>query len=139
MTTSQIARHPPDAQSIYADELDTINTQEAQTLDEMFRERVRRSSDKLAYTQYAPQRKQWVGVSWAELAMEVERWQVAFRDSGLVKGDRVAICYKNSIEWVVFDQAALRLGLIVVPLYTCLLYTSPSPRDLSTSRMPSSA
>ena len=26
-----------------------------------------------------------------------------------------------------------------VELYTCLLYTSPSPRDLSTSRMPSSA
>ena len=25
------------------------------------------------------------------------------------------------------------------PFYTCLLYTSPSPRDLSTSRMPSSA
>ena len=24
-------------------------------------------------------------------------------------------------------------------LYYCLLYTSPSPRDLSTSRMPSSA
>ena len=27
----------------------------------------------------------------------------------------------------------------VVHLRTCLLYTSPSPRDLSTSRMPSSA
>ena len=27
----------------------------------------------------------------------------------------------------------------VVYVYTCLLYTSPSPRDLSTSRMPSSA
>ena len=26
-----------------------------------------------------------------------------------------------------------------IPAYTCLLYTSPSPRDLSTSRMPSSA
>ena len=26
-----------------------------------------------------------------------------------------------------------------VELYRCLLYTSPSPRDLSTSRMPSSA
>ena len=25
------------------------------------------------------------------------------------------------------------------PYYGCLLYTSPSPRDLSTSRMPSSA
>ena len=29
----------------------------------------------------------------------------------------------------------LDMGII----YTCLLYTSPSPRDLSTSRMPSSA
>ena len=28
---------------------------------------------------------------------------------------------------------------LLFPLYTCLLYTSPSPRDLSTSRMPSSA
>ena len=27
----------------------------------------------------------------------------------------------------------------VLPFYACLLYTSPSPRDLSTSRMPSSA
>ena len=28
---------------------------------------------------------------------------------------------------------------VIDELYTCLLYTSPSPRDLSTSRMPSSA
>ena len=27
----------------------------------------------------------------------------------------------------------------IEPFYSCLLYTSPSPRDLSTSRMPSSA
>ena len=33
---------------------------------------------------------------------------------------------------VPFDQA----GELIIP---CLLYTSPSPRDLSTSRMPSSA
>ena len=32
---------------------------------------------------------------------------------------------------------ALRFGS--AELFTCLLYTSPSPRDLSTSRMPSSA
>ena len=30
-------------------------------------------------------------------------------------------------------------GIKVVDLLACLLYTSPSPRDLSTSRMPSSA
>ena len=34
-----------------------------------------------------------------------------------------------------------KMGLLVEnPVYKpCLLYTSPSPRDLSTSRMPSSA
>ena len=40
-------------------------------------------------------------------------------------------------------EASLRRGVWVRPfrdlVYTCLLYTSPSPRDLSTSRMPSSA
>ena len=30
-------------------------------------------------------------------------------------------------------------GSGISPIYCCLLYTSPSPRDLSTSRMPSSA
>ena len=31
------------------------------------------------------------------------------------------------------------LQVAVAQLHLCLLYTSPSPRDLSTSRMPSSA
>ena len=41
------------------------------------------------------------------------------------------------------DHAVVPFGLdhrdVVVRVYVCLLYTSPSPRDLSTSRMPSSA
>ena len=35
-----------------------------------------------------------------------------------------------------FEQAA---AAAMVAVSSCLLYTSPSPRDLSTSRMPSSA
>ena len=35
--------------------------------------------------------------------------------------------------------ALAMMGYVKHGLYTCLLYTSPSPRDLSTSRMPSSA
>ena len=45
-----------------------------------------------------------------------------------------------------FDNVGLLVGDkntkvsgVLVTLDTCLLYTSPSPRDLSTSRMPSSA
>ena len=39
------------------------------------------------------------------------------------------------------DTAKQRLKLVLIQdrLEFCLLYTSPSPRDLSTSRMPSSA
>ena len=41
-------------------------------------------------------------------------------------------------------EALKKVGAIIerpnfYPYMTCLLYTSPSPRDLSTSRMPSSA
>ena len=44
--------------------------------------------------------------------------------------------FPNYIECCAFAQSSLLL--FVFPM-TCLLYTSPSPRDLSTSRMPSSA
>ncbi|CZS03183.1 hypothetical protein CDFC105_81339 [Clostridioides difficile] len=36
-------------------------------------------------------------------------------------------------------KRTLFVGLALVLAIGCLLYTSPSPRDLSTSRMPSSA
>ena len=112
-----VAQYPVDALAANPS-VDTINIQEATTLDELFRERVRRSPDKVAYTQYDAMRKEWRPYSWSQMATQVERWQVAFRESGLEKGDRVAVCYINSVEWVIFDQAALRLGLVVVPLYT---------------------
>ena len=109
--------YAPDALDQNTD-LDVINCAEAHSLDEAFRERVRRSPNKVAYRQFDKAQKQWVDFTWAQMAEQVERWQVAFRESGLVKGDRVAICYRNSVEWVFFDQAALRLGLVVVPIYS---------------------
>ena len=36
-------------------------------------------------------------------------------------------------------ESTLQVGIFGAEPWTCLLYTSPSPRDLSTSRMPSSA
>ena len=38
-----------------------------------------------------------------------------------------------------FTKVGHQRGRFRGSVYTCLLYTSPSPRDLSTSRMPSSA
>ena len=45
---------------------------------------------------------------------------------------------KRIYPW--FDPSGIIVDtLLLSRLYHCLLYTSPSPRDLSTSRMPSSA
>ena len=44
----------------------------------------------------------------------------------------------NCALWIGGDQGFYNEAKFAVD-YICLLYTSPSPRDLSTSRMPSSA
>jgi long-chain acyl-CoA synthetase len=51
------------------------------------------------------------------MAHEVARWQAAMRHEALQPGDRVAIMLKNCPQCVMFDQAALGLGLVTVPLY----------------------
>jgi len=95
-----------------------ITPQEALTLPGLFRERIKRSPDKVAYRNYDFAGQAWVDTTWAEMATEVARWQLAFKKEGLKAGDKVAIMLKNSREWVVFDQAAMGLGLVTVPLYT---------------------
>ena len=47
----------------------------------------------------------------------------------------------DSIKYATFLEGKVYSVFATTPMnaYTCLLYTSPSPRDLSTSRMPSSA
>lgn len=70
-----------------------------------------------AYTQFVAASKTWDTLSWAEAAQIAARWQVGLRQEGLSPGDRVAVMLKNCREWVYFDQAALGLGLVVVPIY----------------------
>lgn len=71
--------------------------------------------DLALYRQFSGDR--WTDVSVAEVALRIGRWQSAFTTLGLVAGDRVALCVKNSVDWVAIDLAALGLGLVVVPLY----------------------
>ena len=44
-----------------------------------------------------------------------------------------------SIALLIAFEGFQMLDVFAETFYACLLYTSPSPRDLSTSRMPSSA
>jgi long-chain acyl-CoA synthetase len=87
------------------------------TLCGLFRARVAATPDQVAYRQFDEARGTWVSFTWAQVAAEVARWQTALAKEGLAPGDRVAVMLKNSVEWVIFDQAALALGLVTVPLY----------------------
>ena len=84
-------------------------------LSDLFVGRVRETPDAPAYRQFDG--SGWRNLTWGEVAREVARWQVAFRKESLKAGDRVALCLHNRVEWVLFDQAALGLGLVTVPLY----------------------
>ena len=97
---------------------EAITPEQARTLDGLLRERVERSPQALAYRDFNQQYANWRDYSWAQIDREVARWQAALERDGLKAGDRVAVMMRNAPEWVVFDQAALGLGLVVVPLYT---------------------
>ncbi len=90
----------------------------AATLDGLLRERVKRTPETIAYRDYNAQHANWRDYTWAQIDHQVARWQAALAQEGLTAGDRVAVMLRNSPEWVIFDQAALGLGLVVVPLYT---------------------
>ncbi len=90
----------------------------AKTLDGLFNERVQRSPQKEAYRYFNPISEQWSGYTWEQINQFVARWQAALVKESLVPGDRVAVMMRNCPEWVMFEQAALGLGLVVIPLYT---------------------
>jgi long-chain acyl-CoA synthetase len=95
-----------------------IPVAEAVTLDGLLRERVKRTPELVAYRAHNEQHNNWRDYTWAQVDHQVARWQAALEKEGLKPGDRVAVMLKNSPEWVIYDQAALGMGLVVVPLYT---------------------
>jgi long-chain acyl-CoA synthetase len=98
-------------------ETDIIAPEAAKSLPGLFAERVRRTPDSCAYRRFDLQDRCCDTFSWAETASLAARWQEALRREGLVPGDRVAVMLKNCLEWVLFDLAALGLGLVTVPLF----------------------
>lgn len=98
--------------------LDVIQFERVGTLGGLLRERARRTPEGIAYRYYDQLDKQWKDISWQQTTDRVAQIQAALAGDGLQPGDRVAIMLRNCPEWVQFEQAALGLGLVVVPLYT---------------------
>jgi len=98
--------------------LDVIHFDRIGTLGGLLRERSRRTPDSIAYRYFDQIDKSWQEITWEQTANRVAQIQAALAGDGLQPGDRIAIMLRNCPEWVQFEQAALGLGLVVVPLYT---------------------
>ncbi|UCH46864.1 MAG: long-chain fatty acid--CoA ligase [Betaproteobacteria bacterium] len=96
---------------------DVISITDAGDLPGLLRCRAARTPRAVAYRQYEESSNSWRSYTWKEIDQEVGRWRAALSTAGLERGDRVALMLRNSVEWVLFEQAALSLGLVVVPIY----------------------
>jgi long-chain acyl-CoA synthetase len=84
-------------------------------LFDLFLRRIVETPEAPAYRQFTG--SSWRDWSWSEIGREVGRWRAALAREHLKPGDRVALCLRNRVEWVCFDQAAMSLQLVTVPLY----------------------
>src|SRR5260370_19787520 len=90
----------------------------ARTLPGMFRARLALTPDAIAYRQYEPIAGGWVDWTWRRTGERVELWRRALAAEQLPAGSRIATLMANGVEYVCVDQAALALGLAIVPLHT---------------------
>jgi len=105
--------YPPDALAANRARMDALEPRG--TLHDVFCARARRSPEKTAYTEHRDGK--WVGRSWRWMASEVARRHRAIAAMRIARGERAAIRMRNCIEWVLFDQACMAAGLVLVPLY----------------------
>jgi long-chain acyl-CoA synthetase len=94
-----------------------ISAHQAGTLWGLFRERVRRTPDDVAYSDYSPAEGSWRDHTWSMISERVDRFCAALARENIASGDRVAILLPNGIDWVCLDLAAHGSGLVVVGLY----------------------
>lgn len=96
---------------------DIILDDRVNTLHALFAERVKRSPGKTAFTHYEKSQHQWCSYTWNDMDQRISQWQKALARSGLGSNDKIAIMMRNCPEWVIFEQAGLRTGAVIVPLY----------------------
>lgn len=95
-----------------------ISPESAGSLSGLFFRRVKETPDKIAYRYFDIPSDNWKSLTWSEAYFEVSKWQSLYKSFALSENDKVAIMLKNCPEWIFAEQAALSLGMVVVPLYT---------------------
>ena len=89
----------------------------AGTLPEIFHARVALTPKLLAYREYDARRQSWTDWTWGAVAAEVARWRRAFAGERFPAGSRIGTLMASGETCVCADQAALALGLAIVPVH----------------------
>lgn len=108
----------PDTRSEPAPETDDDpGLADALTIPGLLQEQAARRPTMTAYLAFDRRAGDVVPWSWSAVAARVDERCGALASEGLQPGDRIALWLPNGLEWICFDQAALALGLVVVPLF----------------------
>ncbi len=89
----------------------------ARTLPDLLRARVALSPDGIAYRQYDDVSATWTDWTWRRIVDTAARWRRALSNEQLPVGSRVATLMASGADYVCVDQAALALGLVIVPMH----------------------
>ncbi|HZX28864.1 MAG TPA: AMP-binding protein, partial [Telluria sp.] len=87
------------------------------TLPELFERRVQATPHGEAYREFDPAAGRWMSYDWQRMHQKVREWSRALAGSGLKPGARVGILLPNGVATVCIDQAALRCGMVPVPMH----------------------
>ena len=96
----------------------SITIHDEDTLYSIFKKRVTATPSTYAYHQFNEVEEVWHSYTWQQVFEQVLLYRSALQGEALSAGDRVAIMLRNSVEWIIFDKAAMSLGLITVPIYS---------------------
>lgn len=55
-------------------------------------------------------------LQYKDVARKIEKLHILFENSGIVQGDKIAICGRNSAHWAVAFMATITYGAVVVPV-----------------------
>ena len=57
-------------------------------------------------------------LQYKDVARKIEKLHIIFEASGIRKGDKIAVCGRNSSHWGVTFLATLTYGAVIVPIFT---------------------
>ena len=82
-----------------------------ESVNKLLEESFRNNWDRQALSNY-----QGVSLCYRDVARRIEKLHIAFEKCFLHKGDKVAICARNQVNWAVSFLATMTYGAVPVPI-----------------------